>query len=40
VAALVAVIVGALGLALWSSGSAAAHAELVGVTPSDGSVVA
>jgi len=39
VAALVAVIVGALGLALWSSGSAAAHAELLGVTPSDGSVV-
>ena len=38
-AALVAVLVGALGIALWSAGAASAHAELLGVTPADGSVV-
>src|SRR3954452_3669111 len=37
--ALVAVLVGALGIALWSAGAASAHAELLGVTPADGSVV-
>ena len=39
VAALVAVLVGALGVALWSAGAASAHAELLGVTPADGSIV-
>jgi copper transport protein len=39
VAALVAVLVGALGMVLWSAGVASAHAELLGVTPADGSVV-
>ena len=39
VAAFLAVLVGALGVALWSAGAASAHAELLGVTPADGSVV-
>jgi copper transport protein len=39
VAALLVVLGGVLGLVLWSSGAASAHAELLGVTPADGSVV-
>src|SRR6478609_1444517 len=38
-AALAAVLIGALGVALWSAGAASAHAELLGVTPADGSIV-
>ncbi len=38
-AAIVAVLIGALGVALWSAGAASAHAELLAVTPADGSVV-
>jgi copper transport protein len=39
VAALFAVLAGALGLAVWTTGAVSAHAVLLGVTPADGSVV-
>jgi copper transport protein len=38
-AALLAIVATALGIALWSAGGVSAHAELLGVTPADGAVV-
>ncbi len=40
VALVLALLIGAFGTVLWSSGTVSAHAELLGVTPADGAVVA